>query len=77
MKVYNDSGCDKSSSFRIEGREKLDAPIVEPLPAECGKKGKGYITQFEQKWTYQLLLMVKCCENLIVLSLQLMQVVTK
>ena len=64
LKVYNDSGCDKSSSFRIEGREKLDAPIVEPLPAECGKKGKGYITQFEQKWTYQLLLNGKVLRKL-------------
>ena len=64
LKVYNDSGCDNSSSFRIEGREKLEAPTVEPLPAECGKKGKGYITQFEQKWTYQLLLNGKVLRKL-------------
>ena len=55
LKVYN-SGCDNSSSFRIEGREKLEAPIVEPLPAECGKKGGARLTQFDRKLTYQLLL---------------------
>jgi len=55
LKVYN-SGCDNSSSFRIEGREKLEAPTVEPLPAECGKKGGARLTQFDRKLTYQLLL---------------------
>ncbi len=64
LKVYNDSGCDNSSSFHIEGREKLEAPIVEPLPAECGKKGSARLTQFYQKLTYQLLLNGKVLRKL-------------
>ena len=64
LKVYNDSGCDNSSSFRIEGREKLEAPTVEPLPAECGKKGSARLTQFDRKLTYQLLLNGKVLRKL-------------
>ena len=64
LKVYNDSGCDNSSSFRIEGREKLEAPTVEPLPAECGKKGGARLTQFDRKLTYQLLLNGKVLRKL-------------
>ena len=64
LKVYNDSGCDNSSSFRIEGREKLEALTVEPLPAECGKKGSARLTQFDRKLTYQLLLNGKVLRKL-------------
>ena len=64
LKVYNDSGCDNSSSFRIEGRKTLVAPTVEPLPAECGKKGGARLTQFDRKLTYQLLLNGKVLRTL-------------
>ena len=64
LKVYNDSGCDNSSSFRIEGREKLEAPIVETWQAECGKIGGARLTQFYQKLTYQLLLNGKVLRKL-------------
>ena len=66
LKVYNNNSddCYSSNKFTIEGKKTLEAPIVESLPAECGKKGKGYITQFEQKWTYQLLLNGKVLRKL-------------
>ncbi|WP_454975890.1 gliding motility-associated C-terminal domain-containing protein [Capnocytophaga bilenii] len=66
LKVYNKNSydCYSSYKFTIEGRKTLDAPTVEPLPAECGKKGKGYITQFDRKLTYQLLLNGKVLRKL-------------
>ena len=48
-----------SNKFTIE-----DAPIVEPLPAECGKKGGARLTQFDRKLTYQLLLNGKVLRTL-------------
>ena len=64
LKVYNDSGCDSSNKFTIEGRKTLVAPTVEPLPAECGKKGGARLTQFDRNLTYQLLLNGKVLRTL-------------
>ena len=56
LKVYNNTSddCYSSYKFTIEGRKTLDAPTVESWQAECGKKGKGYITQFDPKLEYYL-----------------------
>ena len=66
LKVYNNNSddCYSSNKFTIEGRKTLDAPIVEPLPAECGKKGGARLTQFDRKLTYQLLLNGKVLRKL-------------
>ena len=65
LKVYNNSDdCYSSNKFTIEGKKTLDAPIVEPLPAECGKKGGARLTQFDRKLTYQLLLNGKVLRKL-------------
>ena len=66
LNVYNNNSddCYSSNKFTIEGRKTLDAPIVEPLPAECGKKGGARLTQFDRKLTYQLLLNGKVLRKL-------------
>ena len=66
LRVYNKNSyeCYSSKEFTIKGREKLEAPIVEPLPAECGKKGKGYITQFNPKLEYHLFMNGKVLRTL-------------
>ena len=66
LKVYNKNSdeCYSSGKFTIEGRKTLVAPTVEPLPAECGKKGGARLTQFDRKLTYQLLLNGKVLRTL-------------
>ena len=66
LRVYNKNSyeCYSSKEFTIKGREKLEAPTVEPLPAECGKKGSARLTQFDRKLTYQLLLNGKVLRKL-------------